>query len=105
MAEEAGTSVGAEALAAVEAGVLCGVRDPTAARQRAACARGGLQCALLAVHEVDGACAAELSWLSQYPSEDEYASPPLTALTVTRGRVDGGALRVDVQPGPPSVDH
>ena len=83
-------------LGGVEAGVLSCVHEQRIAQLHAARARGGLQSTLLAVHQADGECAADISWLSEYPAEGEVAFPPLTGLRVVRSRVNGPALMLEV---------
>ena len=48
---------------------------------------------------------ASISWLSQYPNEEEILFPPLTALEVRESRVEGSVLIVNLQPSmkPPSI--
>ena len=83
-------------LGGVEAGILSCVHEERIAQLHAARARGGLQCTLIAVHQADGECAADISWLSEYPAEEEVAFPPLTGLRVVRSRVNGPALMLEV---------
>lgn len=81
-----------------EAGVLSCVRTPTAALQHGSRAAGGLQATLLVVREGLGDCAADISWLSEYPDEGEHAFPPLTSLVTASAVVEGGCLLLEVQP-------
>ena len=90
--------------AVVEAGFLACMRDPKAMLLHAARQNGGLMCTVLAVREADGACGADLSWVSQYPEEGEFVFPPLTSLRLLRSHVDGSALVVEVEPVTPSAD-
>ena len=41
---------------------------------------------------------ASISWLSQYPKEEEILFPPLTTLEVTGTRVEGAVLIVELRP-------
>lgn len=83
---------------AMEAGVLSCVRTPTAALQHGVRGAGGLQATLLSIREGVGNAAAELSWLSEYPGEQEHAFPPLTSLVVHSASVEGGCVLLHVQP-------
>ena len=44
---------------------------------------------------------ASVSWLSQYPTEEEIIFPPLTVLEVTRMKVDGTIIIAEVSPSVP----
>ena len=44
---------------------------------------------------------ADISWLSQYPHEEEVLWPPFTALEVVSERVDGGVLFIGLDPSLP----
>lgn len=87
---------------AVEAGVLSATPSQSLAAGHAARQLGGRQCVTLALHAADGAAAADLAWLSQYPAEGECAFPPLTRMLVLRGHVDGSAHVVDLLVSPAS---
>ena len=52
----------------------------------------GTDAALLEISQSMGCRAADLSWLSQYPSENEYVFEPGTLLELHKMRVDGGVV-------------
>lgn len=47
---------------------------------------------------------ASISWLSQYPNEEEILFPPLTALEVSGTRVEGAVLIVELRPSMKAPD-
>ena len=62
-------------LGAIESGVVSCVAEARVALLHAARASGGLQASVLAIRQADGACAADLTWLSQYAHATSPAYP------------------------------
>jgi len=54
---------------------------------------------LFAVHQGMAARGAEISWLSQFPAENEVIFAPLTALEVESTRIEGSVMVVNIKPG------
>lgn len=54
---------------------------------------------LFEVHQSTCSRGAEISWLSQFPAEDEVLFSPLTMLEVQSTRVEGSVLVVSILPG------
>lgn len=83
----------------VQGGIELAFMSTTTAKEEAmAYARRAPGMILFEVVQGFVARGASISWLSQYPNEEEILFPPLTALEVSETRVEGALLIVQMRP-------
>ena len=92
------TSFWAKQPEGVQGGLELAFMSTTTAKEEAmAYARRAPGMILFEIHQGFVARGASISWLSQYPNEEEILFPPLTTLEVTSTSVDGAVIIVSLR--------